>query len=438
MIKRHGRTIASIMLCTALALTTLTGCGSSNKKNDKTASGEVVSSKDDLQDFHYYIKKSNGTYVETYFGKATFSETEPAADASGVSSPDSTRVMWFKDDLSKIPVLNANLGDELVMKSSEQLSESFNWERFQDVGYTVGICQLTETPSHRFSVPTNSDSLTIYPDGDFSSIQDSTNDTINVDSIGEGQNELKLRSQDAQGKLTNMLSLYGTLKNLKAGSTYKFNIYDGTKKKEIEAKADIRVLGSYETASSTDFEYTNGMISIDIPEFFKTGYYLVNGVGLFRYIAKGDSENTSNNTLMKPTQTQQDTYNYDCIFGTGAQIDNGTATTEDGPDEEGHSMSVEDQLKNTYGDNYQKQNFSMPQDGTLSVRVTIDGAKNGDDNGPAIALVGGDGSFYQLTELDDSGTTFGISISASSGENFELRYYGLTSDMMARPTVQVS
>ena len=39
-----------------------------------------------------------------------------------------------------------------------------------------------------------------------------------------------------------------------------------------------------------DYEFMHSnFIVIDIPEYFKSGYYFVNGVGLFRYVSDGDA-----------------------------------------------------------------------------------------------------------------------------------------------------
>ena len=68
------------------------------------------------------------------------------------------------------------------------------------------------------------------------------------------------------------------------------NIYEGTVYHKEKFRADVHVFGSMEVTDTTDyaFEKNSNVINIQIPDFFNTGYYCINGQGLFRYIASGE------------------------------------------------------------------------------------------------------------------------------------------------------
>ena len=58
---------------------------------------------------------------------------------------------------------------------------------------------------------------------------------------------------------------------------------------DFNLTANIHCFGSMERFVNYDYEFMHSnFIVIEIPEYFKSGYYFVNGVGLFRYVADSD------------------------------------------------------------------------------------------------------------------------------------------------------
>ena len=81
----------------------------------------------------------------------------------------------------------------------------------------------------------------------------------------------------------------GTVLGLKKDKTYKCEFYTGTFYQDFNLTANIHCFSSLERFTSYNYEFMHSnFIVIEIPEYFKGGYYFVNGVGLFRYVASGD------------------------------------------------------------------------------------------------------------------------------------------------------
>lgn len=108
---------------------------------------------------------------------------------------------------------------------------------------------------------------------------------VSIPSVGDK----KIESKD--------VSRAGTIKGLIHGAQYDVAAYVGTNRHLIKMTADTHIFSSYElytlTANSYDF-VGDGIITINLPENLKTGYYYINGAGLFRYI-DGNSYNDSTN-----------------------------------------------------------------------------------------------------------------------------------------------
>ena len=82
----------------------------------------------------------------------------------------------------------------------------------------------------------------------------------------------------------------GTVLGLKKGKTVTCEFYTGTYYQDFNLTANIHSFSSMERFVSYDYEFMHSsFIVIDIPEYLKSGYYFVNGVGLFRYVSDEDA-----------------------------------------------------------------------------------------------------------------------------------------------------
>jgi hypothetical protein len=110
----------------------------------------VVKNVDDLEDRSFYIQKENGTYERPYVGDTTF---------TGDSTSGKIRVAWFGKDYDRIPTMHR--GEKVVYRSKYEFNPSFSVERFQDIGYTIGICGMSPTSTGRYAFSTNPESRSI-------------------------------------------------------------------------------------------------------------------------------------------------------------------------------------------------------------------------------------------------------------------------------------
>ncbi len=254
----------------------ISGCGNKNQETVEESSVTKVENMDDLAEGGYYVEKNDG-YEQLYFGDTSFSTSDVVTGGSA----DTTRVAWFGSDWSSIPTLYK--GESLVYKYSGELSESFAFERFKDYGYTVGICDMEETDTGRYLLSLSSDDHMISTDSEaYKTLTDIGSGNVIVEAVG-GK---KLRS----GNIT----AAGTIEGLEEGNQYSLDIYTGTKLKKTELTADVRALGAIETYISNSYEFLRSdVISIEIPEWFNSGYYSIDGYGIFRYVNGSSYDDTT-------------------------------------------------------------------------------------------------------------------------------------------------
>lgn len=262
------------------AVFTVSGCslktGGASEKSEKK--GSYV---DDLEDGVYYVRHANNKCEPVYLGYATFEPGETT------TSPDVNRIAWFTEDFKEIPTLYD--GDSLILYTNKELDEEFNFERFQDLGYTIGIRGLERTPSGRYRISTDKDDQTTYPKGDTDVLLDLNNENVIVESIGVTQLRSPGKGSDGKDIKDPMFSDFGTILGLQKGNSYNVKVYDGTEGHDYIWKADVRILGSFEVEVYNNFEFeTDSLIRIDIPSSYHSGYYMINGVGIFRLVRGAD------------------------------------------------------------------------------------------------------------------------------------------------------
>lgn len=277
-------------------ISTLTGCSSEESEWDFDVKGddkviyELEGEKKETsttvyEDGMFYVRHSNGRDEPVYFGYATFNE------GSTSNTPDNGRVMWFKDDFENIPTLYA--GDSLIYYTKDILEEEFNYERFYDYGYSIGICGLEPSTSGRYKISTEVDDNNTYPGGDTDVLLTLNNDELLLDKIGgEKVRENKNNPNDS------FLTQIGSIAKLKEGGKYTVEIYEGTIQHNYTFTADVRLLGSVEVVETNDYTFqSDNVICLNIPQEFNNGYYLINGIGVFRYVSDNTAydENTNFN-----------------------------------------------------------------------------------------------------------------------------------------------
>ncbi len=309
--------VISAILITFVLTGTITACGGETV----TTAGDVVGDKKSyisaLENGVYYVRDQENNCTPVYFGNGTFSS------GSRNETPDDKRVLWYKKDFEEIPTLYK--GDSLIMFTTDEINEKMNFERFEIYGYTIGLCGMEELPSGRYKISTETDSNCTYPNGDTDEIIKLTNDSVILESIG---GEKVRNTDDDEGTSNTFLTRSGTIKGLEQDKSYAVEIYEGTVYHNYTFKADVMALGSMETCYHYNYTFeTENLINIHIPEFFNSGYYLINGAGLFRYVngSSYDASTQFNTPNVDPgdegttTVTQADMHDSNDVASTYAE-----------------------------------------------------------------------------------------------------------------------
>ena len=214
-----------------------------------------------LEDGTYYVKdgtKFYSVYLPTGNCQAT---------ANSVSSD---RLYFVNKDYSLIP---SYYSDELIAYQTTNTSlTDISLERFCDLGYSIGLYGgvIDDDGYICYSVSKN----TVPDSSAYNELKQAASDSIRIISI------------DGESVNSDTINSAGVFSNLEKGETYKLGFYAGSKYQEADVKADYRILQSYEYYTIDKATNTkNGYLAINMPKDAKSGYYLINGAGFFRYYA---------------------------------------------------------------------------------------------------------------------------------------------------------
>lgn len=264
------RTKHTHFICIALSAILafgLTGCG--NKSSENKIGVATFKDIDQLADGGYYVRHGD-VYYQPYFGQTSFTPDRT------VTAKDDKRIAWYGEDYANIPTMNK--GDTIVYHSTQPFTEGLTIERFEDLGYTVGICQMKEASSGRYSFATDSRSFNVDIKSDAGTLCQNGETSATFDKIGG----VNLRAGN--------ISRAGTIIGLSKGKTYDCDIYIGTDLHECKIKADVKALCSMEVFDITDYSFNRSKtITFKFPKNLQSGYYNIGGFGIVRYInsAKG-------------------------------------------------------------------------------------------------------------------------------------------------------
>lgn len=254
----------------------------SEEKNDSV----VAMSANDLKNGFYYIWHNPK-------GNSIQADLEGTADLSvfrvcpsGIinweeSSFTGRHVVWFssrEDD--DIPTLYPK--SKLLYISPYKVPfEGIEFERFADYGYTIGVANMVGDKSGHYRIIQNSDigyTGFLNPQSDAVALEQFTTvSELFLDKLGD----VEIRD--------NLMSAAGTVMGLKKDTKYVCEWYTGTYYQDFEMTANIHTFSHIESFTTYEYEFLHSnCISITIPEWFKSGYYYVGEIGMFRYVAEPD------------------------------------------------------------------------------------------------------------------------------------------------------
>ena len=245
-----------------------TACGKKQEEEAPPSYEMVAYQEDQLQDHTYYVKTNSGFYPVAP-GILTVEEQDQLIPEKVSNS----RIVWFGPDDQQIPTLYKD--QSLVYVTSDLIPERFVFERFEDMGYTIGIKGLTQNSGGKYE--TVLDNFTIHP---LSSALTQltgmeTGTVVGIDKIG------------TTPITSDYVSRGGTILGLTKGTVYNVDMYKGSDYLEdLKIEADTHAFVSFELFETSAYDYKQSIfVTIKIPDYLVSGYYYINGCGLFRYVA---------------------------------------------------------------------------------------------------------------------------------------------------------
>lgn len=276
--KGETRIMKKKLLFILLSLTAssflLFGCG--NKEEEEVVSYDLVAyQQDQLCESCYYVQTGDGFYPVAP-GTLALGENESAI----ATQVNNNRMAWYGLDDNQIPTLYKN--QSLVFCTVNQIPSSWVFERYEDLGYTIGIRGLAANSAGRYESVL--DGYTLHPMSTaYTQLSALANGTIvGIDRIGATQIN------------SNYVSRGGTITGLSKDQVYSVDVYQGSVYVNTNMTADTHAFASFELYETTDYSYNqSNYVTIKIPDYFVSGYYYINGAGMFKYVANDSSQGIS-------------------------------------------------------------------------------------------------------------------------------------------------
>lgn len=255
-----------LAILSTLCLVSLVGCGLQKKEVEETPTYYLKAySSSELVKGNYYVKSGEEYYL---LSAGTLCPEDGGSNIA--SSVNKDRVLWYAADDVEIPTLYEE--DELIYVTDGSVPQNYIWERYKDLGYSVGIKNLQSSNSGKYSMIINNTDIQPISDASIK-LQEIEKDTnVIIDKIG-GTNINETNISDC-----------GTILGLTQGSLYSLDTYIGTTFKNYDLLADTRIFNSFEIYQSSTYDFSqNGYAIIKLPDNLISGYYYLNGKGLFKY-----------------------------------------------------------------------------------------------------------------------------------------------------------
>lgn len=427
------RKTAAILVFSLIA-SLFTGCGERTKDTneiaDLTSDGTISEQTSECgissnsKDFE--SKLVSGTYYVVHDGVyyPLYSYGTNYDDAPGDWTEPSRQAYFTTENEINIPTLFE--GDELVYYSTDGLLDYMIWERYYDLGYTIGLLNLQTMESGRVYLDlSDDDEVNIVPDSELYAMYDLGAEQILIDKIGGVKVDESLISD-------------GLIVSTKKSKTYDLEVYTGTYYQHYTTTANTHAFKAYELYASIEYETLQEFLyRIEIPEYFVTGYYVLDGCGMVR-IVRGDSysEETDFNEQVLFPEIDETAWDYDpneyvppYMYSSYEPLNKFT-TNQEGKlgyvPEEGTDTESEDLTENT-GDIIFKEatvkevELYFPEGKTCTVQIK---SSTGETTGDITVIIG---SSVKLVNYDRLAGIYEAEITGH-GEKGTLKISGLTTN----------
>lgn len=224
---------------------------------------QIELSKDELQPGVFYIK--DGTkFIKVW--------NPDKRELLGNAMDKKTLLLFLHEDYKAVPTLYKN---EILAIASKDISISIpKLIRFKEIGYNTGLYGLTENPDGSLSGTLENN---IY----------NNSDMYKKMKLSSPSNQFRLVGLNNEKINPNMFtdSAAKSFNCMEKNKEYTFEFYAGTYYSNLTVLADIFMLESFELFELSHPENTkHGYLSFSMPENVKSGWYYLEGYGLFKYI----------------------------------------------------------------------------------------------------------------------------------------------------------
>lgn len=269
-----------ILLSLTICLTTLCACDDVQWfVHDKRVTSV---SADDLQKDRYYVKQNTRFWPVCVEPVGTNMSTTERLSKSRVI-PLTPKV--------EASVPDCFYGEGLAYASDKTLGRRVFLERYKSIGHSIGAFNGA-FDSAGYLCYLRSDSCIVPGSSLAKELDEAESDFIRIVSI----NNEKITPAQIDEEC-------GVINVLEEDKEYTVQMYVGTEYKDVKVTADTLMLKSfelflYEDEKGMDFS-SNSYLYFPMPEDLKTGYYQINGMGVFKYydVERGKEDEKADTTV---------------------------------------------------------------------------------------------------------------------------------------------
>ena len=279
-----------------------TGCSGLTSKKleeketiEKEEIGLPKYTREQLELGNIYIKNGDNYYK-------ALTEFDSRLEGNGIYNKD--RKIFLTDNDILVPTLYNN--DTLIYYSDQNVLGEYNFEYFNDEGYTIGLFDIFPSTdiSSKYIFKNSLDNI-IYG-SDFNNLM-----------VNFGEDTVFFLSKFNGKEITSIpLTRSGTISGLTYGKTYSIEYYLGTQYYKNKVKADIHAFVSTDNFTTKKVTLTEESFLEIIPPDLDNGYYLIDSTYLIKRYngnrADGIAEEKSNKeeiTEEKQKKTEKEDVN---------------------------------------------------------------------------------------------------------------------------------
>jgi len=304
-IKRISIGLIGVLICTLL-----TGCDTQRFQlqkeiEDLTKEGIInkQTSTTGISEKTLYDKKGNTLLIDnnyyvlhegTYYPLYSYLNNYGNEIAEDRVVPSRMEFFTTENEIN-IPTLFLGQGDKLVYYSTSSLLDYITWERYYDMGYTVGCFNIQTLTNNRCYLDMEED-IPLVPDSELYSILNLNVNQVLLDKIGNVPITADM--------VDNGILIGGT-----KSKTYDMEVYAGTYYNHYAATANVHAFKAYELYASIEYNtLQTNIYEIMIPDYFVNGYYKVDGLGMVRIVRENafTDKTDFNVQLLFPTPDKDD------------------------------------------------------------------------------------------------------------------------------------